>query len=224
MAMNAERLMSRHPLNNGLTMEFWDYSRPIAGDRRFVLLEVRIAIPIRPDPLAPEWWSAKIFEISGTKFKPDAAADLWPKILQHKSLLSEKLGRDVGLRVSCIDFLENMEQAREEYLAYQRRDILNEMGAQTISKELWDTISESQPPNHARYIYGLTATPTRRDGHHPIIFMYCGPVRYRADARKEAEKRPFEHYVIPRRALQMLPHLKAALANGIAVVVVTRPT
>ena len=51
---------------------------------------------------------------------------------------------------------------------------------------------------HARYIYGLTATPTRRDGHHPIIFMHCGPVRYRTDARKEAEKRPFEHYVIPR--------------------------
>jgi hypothetical protein len=39
--------MSRHPLNNGLTLEFWDYSRPIAGDRWFVLLEVRIAIPIR---------------------------------------------------------------------------------------------------------------------------------------------------------------------------------
>ncbi|MBI4795879.1 MAG: DEAD/DEAH box helicase family protein [Deltaproteobacteria bacterium] len=51
---------------------------------------------------------------------------------------------------------------------------------------------------HAKYIYGLTATPARRDGHHPIIFMHCGPVRYRADARKEAEKRPFEHYVIPR--------------------------
>jgi hypothetical protein len=28
--------------------------------------------------------------------------------------------------------------------------------------------------------------------------MYCGPLRYRADARKEAEKRPFAHYVIPR--------------------------
>jgi hypothetical protein len=51
---------------------------------------------------------------------------------------------------------------------------------------------------HSRYIYGLTATPARRDGHHPIIFMYCGPVRYRVDAKKEAEKRPFEHYVIPR--------------------------
>lgn len=46
--------MSRHSLNNGLTLEFWDYSRPIAGDRRFVLLEVRIAVPIRPDTLPPE--------------------------------------------------------------------------------------------------------------------------------------------------------------------------
>ena len=29
----------------------------------------------------------------------------------------------------------------------------------------------------ARHITGLTATPRRRDGHHPIIAMQCGPVR-----------------------------------------------
>jgi superfamily II DNA or RNA helicase len=46
---------------------------------------------------------------------------------------------------------------------------------------------------HARYVYGLTATPARRDGHHPIIFMHCGPIRYSVDAKKQAEKRPFEH-------------------------------
>jgi superfamily II DNA or RNA helicase len=51
---------------------------------------------------------------------------------------------------------------------------------------------------HAKTVYGLTATPMRRDGHHPIIFMQCGPIRYRVDARKQAEKRPFDHYVIPR--------------------------
>ena len=33
----------------------------------------------------------------------------------------------------------------------------------------------------ARYVVGLTATPVRRDGHHPIIFMQCGPVRHSAD-------------------------------------------
>ncbi len=30
----------------------------------------------------------------------------------------------------------------------------------------------------ARHVSGLTATPRRRDGHHPIITMQCGPVRH----------------------------------------------
>ncbi|RKX94556.1 MAG: DEAD/DEAH box helicase [Spirochaetes bacterium] len=30
----------------------------------------------------------------------------------------------------------------------------------------------------ARYVLGLTATPRRRDGHHPIIFMQCGSIRH----------------------------------------------
>jgi len=51
----------------------------------------------------------------------------------------------------------------------------------------------------ARYVLGLSATVTRKDGHHPIIFMQCGPVRYRIDARKQAASRPFEHKVIFRR-------------------------
>ena len=47
----------------------------------------------------------------------------------------------------------------------------------------------------ARYVLGLSATVTRKDGHHPIIFMQCGPVRYRVDARRQAAKRPFSHRV-----------------------------
>ena len=50
----------------------------------------------------------------------------------------------------------------------------------------------------ARYVYGLTATPSRQDGQHPIMFMQCGPIRYRVDAKAQAEKREFEHYLIPR--------------------------
>jgi len=50
----------------------------------------------------------------------------------------------------------------------------------------------------ATYVHGLTATPTRKDGHHPILFMQCGPIRYRDDARLQAEARPFEHFIIPR--------------------------
>ncbi len=50
----------------------------------------------------------------------------------------------------------------------------------------------------AKYVYGLTATPIRKDGHHPIIFMQCGPIRYKVDVLKQAKERPFQHYVIPR--------------------------
>ena len=50
----------------------------------------------------------------------------------------------------------------------------------------------------AKYVYGLTATPDRQDGHHPIMNMYLGPVRYLADAKSQAANRPFAHLMIPR--------------------------
>jgi len=98
------------------------------------------------DTLSPEACAGKMFELSGSKFAPDVAAELWPKILQHKWLMSEKLGRDVGLRTACIDFVENIDQAHKEFMAYKQPDLLAEMGAQTVSREIWDTISDSQPP------------------------------------------------------------------------------
>lgn len=50
----------------------------------------------------------------------------------------------------------------------------------------------------ARYVTGLSATVARKDGHHPIIFMQCGPVRHRVDARQQAQARPFTHQVFVR--------------------------
>jgi very-short-patch-repair endonuclease len=50
----------------------------------------------------------------------------------------------------------------------------------------------------ARFVLGLSATVTRKDGHHPIIFMQCGPVRHRVDARVQAAARPFDHTVVVR--------------------------
>ena len=50
----------------------------------------------------------------------------------------------------------------------------------------------------AHSIYGLTATPIRKDGHQPIIFMQCGPIRFSADAKSQITKQSFERYLIPR--------------------------
>ncbi len=50
----------------------------------------------------------------------------------------------------------------------------------------------------ARYLVGLTATPQRRDGHHPITEMQLGPIWFKVDAKSQAGRRPFEHKLIVR--------------------------
>ena len=50
----------------------------------------------------------------------------------------------------------------------------------------------------ARFVAGLSATVARKYGHHPIIFMQCGPVRFQASAIRAATLRPFGHTVIVR--------------------------
>ncbi len=50
----------------------------------------------------------------------------------------------------------------------------------------------------AKYLVGLTATPLRRDGHHPILYMQLGPVRFAVDAKSRAARRPFDHKLVVR--------------------------
>jgi superfamily II DNA or RNA helicase len=50
----------------------------------------------------------------------------------------------------------------------------------------------------AYFVTGLSATVTRKDGHHPILFMQCGPVRYRVDAKAQAFAHTFSHTVLVR--------------------------
>jgi len=47
----------------------------------------------------------------------------------------------------------------------------------------------------AKYVTGLTATPIRRDGQQPIIFMQCGPIRHTAAKPVNA---PHQLHVVPR--------------------------
>jgi len=50
----------------------------------------------------------------------------------------------------------------------------------------------------AQYVVGLTATPIRKDGHHPIILMQCGPIRFNVSSKKQSAASAIRHEVIPR--------------------------
>lgn len=57
----------------------------------------------------------------------------------------------------------------------------------------------------ARFVYGMTATPMRRDGLEPILFMQCGPVRYKFDGKAQAALQSFNRVLVPRFTKFRLP-------------------
>lgn len=61
----------------------------------------------------------------------------------------------------------------------------------------------------AKYICGLTATPTRRDGLHPIMAMQLGSIRHKVTTKSYAQVHSFEHILHPRYT-----NFKYAIPNG----------
>ncbi|AVK83425.1 restriction endonuclease subunit R [Lysinibacillus sp. B2A1] len=51
---------------------------------------------------------------------------------------------------------------------------------------------------NAKYIVGLTATPMRKDGLHPIMTMQLGPVCYKVNPKDQTKILSFEQILIPR--------------------------
>jgi transitional endoplasmic reticulum ATPase len=123
--------------------------------------------------------AALIFDFSGHKFDPAVAGDLWIKILEHKWFLSEKLGRDVGLKVAALDCVENTDAIREE-LNEEHVRLLKELGAKMADPEVWDTIADSQPPKqivNRRIILPLTEVDlaTKHGVVPPKSIIFFGP-------------------------------------------------
>ena len=84
------------------------------------------------------------------------------------------------MRAACIDFVEHSEQAIKEYADYRRKDVLMEMGAQAFGREIWDTISDSQPPKQLvqrRIILPLTERElsTKHGVIPPKTIIFFGP-------------------------------------------------
>jgi superfamily II DNA or RNA helicase len=60
----------------------------------------------------------------------------------------------------------------------------------------------------AKFVLGLTATPIRRDGQQPIIFMQCGPIRHMAAKPAGA---PHDLEVVPHTRHDRIDAIKAEL-------------
>lgn len=55
-----------------------------------------------------------IRELAGVRLSPAEARAEWPRVLEHKWFVSERLGRDTGLRVAALDYFENVRLPRHK--------------------------------------------------------------------------------------------------------------
>jgi hypothetical protein len=59
----------------------------------------------------PRGRRGELKRLTGVSLSKPFAEDVWPQVLEHKWYLSERLGRDVGLRVAAVDYFENIHPA-----------------------------------------------------------------------------------------------------------------
>jgi len=123
-------------------------------------------------------------------------------------------------RTGCIDVAVIQSLHRKEEV----KDLVAEYG-QVIVDECHHisaiTFEQVMKQVKAKYVVGLTATPTRKDGHHPIIYMQCGPIRSTISARQMTETTPFEHKLIPRHTeFRLAPELTDVTIQDIYAAVV----
>lgn len=71
-----------------------------------------------------------------------------------------------------------------------------------------NTIADILQEVCAKYVYGVTATPTRGDGMEKINYMLLGPVRYKYTSKDRAKEQGIAHLVYPRFTRTVAPRFK----------------
>lgn len=95
--------------------------------------------------------------------------------------------------IAMLQSLYQKGTAREEVKNYSQI-IVDE--CHHISAFSFEQVLKKAQPH---FVLGLTATPTRKDGHHPIISMQCGPIQFRVSSKSQISKSGMEHKVIVRQ-------------------------
>lgn len=140
-------------------------------------------------------WRERLEEYLSTDFQPEAKAKgrgrrkifhRFGALSSTENTLNGKI--DIGLLQSCVSDNEVKPFVRDYGMVIV--DECHHAPAVNFERVLREV--------NARYVYGLTATPIRKDGHQPIVFMQCGQIRYTADSKSQQTQQSFRRILIPR--------------------------
>lgn len=120
----------------------------------------------------------------------------WEEIEGEKSRVGQ-LGGGKKTLTNKIDvaLLQSLYRKREVHPSVENYGMIIVDECHHISAFSFESVLKKANPS---YVYGLTATPKRKDGHQAIIHMQCGDIRYQDNAKKRAKERPFSHTLVTR--------------------------
>ena len=81
-----------------------------------------MSVPFKSDDVAvraradDEREKQKLKSAVGVGITPAEAQEVWPQVLEHKWYMSERLGRDVGLRAAVADYFDNVRRVTKREL------------------------------------------------------------------------------------------------------------
>ena len=154
------------------------FGKTVAAAHLIAARGVNTLIIVHRKQLQDQWLSrlvefldipaSDIGTIGGGKFKPTGLIDI---------AVMQSLNRNGLVKDIVADYGHVIIDECHHLAAFRFSEVMNEVTA--------------------RYVVGLTATPERKDGHHPLIFMQCGPIRFKLTAKQQAKNRPFHCRLIP---------------------------
>ncbi|MCM1141075.1 MAG: DEAD/DEAH box helicase family protein [Muribaculum sp.] len=170
------------------------FGKTVTGIAMIAKKKVNTLILVHTKALLDQW-REKLGEFLETEFKPDEESKgrgRRKKFKQFGALSSTENSLngkiDIALLQSCLSDNEVKPFVRDYGMVIV--DECHHAPAVNFERVLKEV--------NARYVYGLTATPIRKDGHQPIIFMQCGEIRFTADSSSQQQLQSFSRVLIPR--------------------------
>ncbi|NLD94577.1 MAG: DEAD/DEAH box helicase family protein [Fibrobacter sp.] len=156
-------------------------------------------------------WEKRLQEFLTIRTSPQSNPDTGPKSRDRKkrskTIGQIGAGKNTANGIIDIALIQSLNKSGEVVECIKQYGMIIVDECHHVSAVSFETVLKAAT---SKYVYGLTATPTRKNGHHPIIFMQCGSIQYRDDPKKQADKRPFSHFVIPRFTSLKIPDDKSS--------------
>ena len=189
---DAVNALTRH--NSGILFAVPGFGKTVVGAVLIAEKKVNTLILVHTKALLAQWQKS-LSEFLSTEFQPIKEVKGRGRRKQFKqfgflsSTENTLNGRiDIALLQSCMSENEVKSFVREYGMVIV--DECHHAPAVNFERVLKEV--------KAKYVYGLTATPIRKDGHQPIIFMQCGDIRYSYDPKTQQSRQDFHRRLVPR--------------------------